>query len=142
MNIPDQYFLTAAKKRSEQRKLKAAIKRGEVDKEIIPYLTRLNAIPGLMSQFCCTGHKKREGNLVVLVSAEWFERLLINPNLNLHAELWNKAIVQAKDGWTSDITTVSWDFFTGICRVCLRWPPKATKHAMNCLLEYLESCNG
>ena len=62
-------FLTSGRKQKELKNLKALIKKGEIDKLMIPWLKEINSIPGVVSQYCCAGHSgKHNGNLVLLVS--------------------------------------------------------------------------
>jgi hypothetical protein len=138
MNIPASCFLTPAHKAKEQRALKAAIKCGKVDKEMIPYLTHLNKLPGVMSQYCCSGHNKDYGNLILLLSEKWFQKLLLDPDANMHCGFWYKnRILEIQDS----IYKVSWDFYGGVFRMALNWLPKTTKQSMSFFTNFMDMVN-
>ena len=78
MHISDRYFLTERKKQKELSSLASCIEKGDVDKLMIPYLEQINKLPGVVTQFCCQGHRKyhdREGYITILLSERAFHRL-------------------------------------------------------------------
>ena len=83
MKIPDAYFLTSSKKKKELRSLQRCLKKGYVDKKMIPYLEVINKLPGIVSEFCCQGHPDKpgkapnygRGNLILLLSEKAFRRI-------------------------------------------------------------------
>jgi hypothetical protein len=131
MNISDSCFLTPRKKGGVIRGLKAAIKRKEVDKDMIPYLARLNKLKGIVSLFCCSGHNDKDhGNLVMWLSGERFESLLLGHSRNLSCDLWNLSLGAIQD--------VNWDFFDGRCRLSFIWKYGMTDKAMSDFLYAME----
>jgi hypothetical protein len=84
MIIPDEFFITPAQKRKELRALNKLIKTGQIDKAMIPYLNEINALPGLMTQFCCQGHKvnggNSQGNLIIALSEKAFRCIIFARN--------------------------------------------------------------
>jgi predicted site-specific integrase-resolvase len=63
--------LTFSRKKEELSLLQQAIENNKVDKQLIPYLERLNAIEGICTQFCCMGHKgQKYGNLIFFVGSK------------------------------------------------------------------------
>lgn len=77
-------FLDTRYKRNQLKELRKEIASNRVDKQMIPYIDRLNAIKGVCTQFCCMGHVSRRkkysyhsGNLLFYVDA-FTHRALIN----------------------------------------------------------------
>ena len=106
--VPDApKFLTPESKVIEQGFLRQAIRAGDVDTEMISYLTALNKITGVCSQFCCVGHIGRiDGYIIVLVD-EAINRLL-----------WKEW--QAIAFW-AEVTGVSTDILLDNIRWTFRW---------------------
>ena len=74
--------LTTTQKRKVLKELRKSIIEGDVDKPMIPYLNKINSIPGICSQFCCMGHRKElktgantTGNLIVFVGIDMNKHL-------------------------------------------------------------------
>jgi len=124
MIIPDEYFLSDKFKTNELAKLELEIEKGYVDKEMIPYLEKINKLPGIVSLFCCCGHTKDNGNLLLAISQEVFK--------NLYSENHNYPISSLPP-----FDHVSIDFFTEICRINFTWRAKNFKASMNAILEIL-----
>ena len=99
MNICDKYFLTKDQKQIELVKLNKFLANGNIDAEMIPWLDKINALPGLVSQFCCAGHDgpdangidrgihNGQGNLLVRMSQEAFTKLFLCENLNKNSNI-------------------------------------------------------
>lgn len=75
-------YLTTKFKRYELKKLRREIARKRVDRHMIPYLNKLNAIKGVCSQFCCMGHVKESrsttGNILFYVDFFAHQALMNN----------------------------------------------------------------
>lgn len=113
--VPD---LSSAQKRKVLKELRKSILEGDVDKPMIPYLKKVNSIPGICSQFCCMGHRKElktykniTGNLLVFVSRD----------MNQHLRKYWPQI--AKWSECAEVSTGRYEDYT---RWCFHW--KVTHH--------------
>lgn len=79
-------WLNTKLKRKKLAELRQEIAKKRVDRQMLSYLKRLNAIKGVCTQFCCMGHPARyrrtgmngSGNLIFFVDAYTHRAMLAN----------------------------------------------------------------